>query len=165
MHVHTPCVTRPTRYKKLTLSMRFLLAAFLCVPCCCVAALLQAEQREKERRQKEKQEAHLYCHVRIATDADIAQQVRSVVLCFLSCVTSCHAARIATEAFCSACTTLTCLRCCNLCNPCCWCRLAGASGLTWWTKASQLPALYCLDLPCTALYRPVSLCTAAPGWQ
>jgi hypothetical protein len=35
----------------------------------------QAEQREKERRQKEKQEAHLYCHVRIATDADIAQQV------------------------------------------------------------------------------------------
>lgn len=47
--------------------------------CCCdVAALvaaLQAEQREKERRQKEKQEAHLYCHVRIATDQDIAEQV------------------------------------------------------------------------------------------
>eukprot|EP00883_Tetradesmus_obliquus_P008816 jgi/Sobl393_1/19554/SZX64323.1 len=38
---------------------------------------LEAEQREKERRQKEKQEAHLYCHVRIATDADIAQQVGS----------------------------------------------------------------------------------------
>jgi len=36
----------------------------------------QAEQREKERRQKEKQEAHLYCHVRVATDQDIAQQVR-----------------------------------------------------------------------------------------
>lgn len=37
----------------------------------------QAEQREKEKRQKEKQEAHLYCHVRIATDQDIAQQVRT----------------------------------------------------------------------------------------
>lgn len=35
----------------------------------------QADQRDKERRQKEKQEAHLYCHVRIATDQDIAQQV------------------------------------------------------------------------------------------
>ena len=41
----------------------------------------QAEQREKERRQKEKQEAHLFCHVRIATDQDIAQQVRSHVMC------------------------------------------------------------------------------------
>lgn len=38
---------------------------------------MQSEQRDKERRQKDKQEAHLYCHVRIATDADIAQQVGS----------------------------------------------------------------------------------------
>lgn len=38
---------------------------------------MQSEQREKEKRQKDKQEAHLYCHVRIATDADIAQQVGS----------------------------------------------------------------------------------------
>jgi hypothetical protein len=36
----------------------------------------QAEQSAKERRQKEKQEAHLYCNVRIATDEDMAQQVR-----------------------------------------------------------------------------------------
>jgi hypothetical protein len=40
--------------------------------------VLQAEQREKERRQKEKQEAHLYCHVRIATDQDIAEQVSGI---------------------------------------------------------------------------------------
>lgn len=37
----------------------------------------QSEQREKEKRQKDKQEAHLYCHIRVATDADIAQQVGS----------------------------------------------------------------------------------------
>jgi hypothetical protein len=45
------------------------------LPCRVAYIFMQAEQREKERRQKEKQEAHLYCHVRIATDADIAQQV------------------------------------------------------------------------------------------
>jgi hypothetical protein len=39
-------------------------------------AAWQAEQADKERRQLEKQEAHLYCTVRVATDEDIAAQVR-----------------------------------------------------------------------------------------
>lgn len=51
----------------------FVSAVRLVFLCLCFS---QAEQGEKERRQKEKQEAHLYCHVRIATDQDIAQQVR-----------------------------------------------------------------------------------------
>jgi hypothetical protein len=35
----------------------------------------QVEQREKEARQKAKAEAHLYCSVRLARDADMAEQV------------------------------------------------------------------------------------------
>jgi hypothetical protein len=35
----------------------------------------QVEQREKEARQKAKAEAHLYCSVRLARDADMAAQV------------------------------------------------------------------------------------------
>lgn len=45
----------------------------------CVVLLrrsLQAERAEKERRQQEKREAHLYCNVRVVTDADMAEQVR-----------------------------------------------------------------------------------------
>ena len=37
------------------------------------------EQREKEARQKAKAEAHLYCSVRLARDADMAAQVGSSV--------------------------------------------------------------------------------------
>lgn len=48
-----------------------------CVFCLVLDVYPQSEQREKEKRQKDKQEAHLYCHVRIATDSDIAQQVGS----------------------------------------------------------------------------------------
>ena len=36
----------------------------------------QQEQEAKETRQKQKQEAHLYCTLKVATDADIARQVR-----------------------------------------------------------------------------------------
>lgn len=36
---------------------------------------LEQEQAEKEKRQKEKAEAHLYCHLKIATDKDLADQV------------------------------------------------------------------------------------------
>ena len=35
----------------------------------------EAERLAKERRQKEKAEAHLYCHVRLARDADMREQV------------------------------------------------------------------------------------------
>ena len=35
----------------------------------------QQEQEAKETRQRQKQEAHLYCTLKVATDADIARQV------------------------------------------------------------------------------------------
>jgi ubiquitin carboxyl-terminal hydrolase 7 len=36
---------------------------------------LDAEQEDKERRKKEKQEAHLYTHIKIATDKDLGAQI------------------------------------------------------------------------------------------
>jgi ubiquitin carboxyl-terminal hydrolase 7 len=39
--------------------------------------VIQAEQQEKERKRKEKQEAHLYTVIRVARDADFAEQIGS----------------------------------------------------------------------------------------
>ena len=36
---------------------------------------LEAEREDKERRRKEKAEAHLFSHIRVVTDADLAQQI------------------------------------------------------------------------------------------
>jgi hypothetical protein len=38
-------------------------------------APVQAEQEEKERRKRDKAEAHLYSLVRVATDADMREQI------------------------------------------------------------------------------------------
>ena len=40
---------------------------------------LEAEREDKERRRKEKAEAHLFSHIRVVTDADLAAQIGSTL--------------------------------------------------------------------------------------
>ena len=43
--------------------------------CAALRCAVQAEQEDKERRKREKAEAHLYSLVRVATDADLREQI------------------------------------------------------------------------------------------